>query len=1287
MNILFRVFVLLGSIVVIALFSALLAPFFIDWDEFTSEFEAQATKIVGQPVRVGGETNLRILPLPYLSFQDLEVGANADGTPLMTVEQFAFSAELFPFLSGEVKIVEMSMDRPEVNLQVSEQGKIAWTNPSEFVVNPEQIRIEKLRVENGSIVVSGLVGERTLHVEKISADIDARSVIGPWRIEADAEVEGVASKLRISTGTFQDDQSLRLKIEGTRLDQPYKLVLDGPVSLDNDILAWGGNFRISPILALEAGPASKLPEALPVEVEGIFSAGPRKVEFAEYRMEIGPQADPYVVTGAGVVDIDKEIFFRVNADGRQIDLDRLQPLDQAGKKLSLESRLGALHDVLRRVPVPTGKGEINAVLPAIVAGDTFIRDVAAVVRPAGKGWEVRSLGATFPGNTRLEANGRVGLHDGFGFSGRLLIASRQPSGFAAWISGNVDETLRRLKTVGLDADLTVTKRQATLENVELRIDDAVLTGKLQRLAAVADRPAIIAELKGNRVNVNDLRAIYSLTQDPNSADNPVHDLDIKVKAEALEAQLAGQPIVAGDVDAHVQVRSGSVSVERLQAGNIFGASISSFGRMDNILANPNGNMKLEVQAADATGLLQFAERFLNENSVIKNLRSDPDLTAGTNLKLELDATEIASGAKGRMLVSGVTGGTALDLQVGFEGALSQLHQTQLSISGSLNNKQQSQLIRQVGVEVLPSDFIGEVPGALRLDFDLTGQAENGFQSQISIAGPQSNLAASGIVKTSDWENFDANLAVTAGTENLAPYITLAGLRVPSVNVDSVLPVSASFKLEKTGADFAVDELQGQVSGNSFSGDLKLARTNVARPRIDGSLAFNTLSLPMVAETVFGRATILGNSLGVDQEVSTGDNANFGKPFYTGIDARLALSAKEFRLGTTQSGDDAELQLVMLDGALDVNDLQFGFLGGQFNGALDLKNTDGTVVANASFNMNEVDGTQLVQELGWGKVLEGKIKVAGSVASTGKSVGVLKASLSGNGFVELEKGRVYRINPDAFDRLIAATDVEGFEIRTESVGALVNEEVLNSGFSIASIDAPFSVNRGKVKFRNVSYRAGETSLVADLEADLDKSDIVANLAMGFAPTKREEIRGADPRVVINWTGPLDDPARTFQTDQLEGYLSLRAFENSQRRLETLEAEVIEKQRMLRQIAYASTYEKYLVRQEEEAIRLEEERRLREAEELKRKEEERKQREAEEAKLAEEERKRLEAEEAERLEKERAAEEERQREEARKQAELQRQKESELEANEQAGEPAEEDLSTSIIKNIKDFLQTN
>ena len=110
---LYRVFVTVGALIVLALFAALIAPLLIDWSAYKKDFEREASLIAGQPVRVGGDVSLRVLPLPSVSFEDLEVGENLDGSPLMTVERFSLNAELMPFLSGDVRIVDMSMLKRE----------------------------------------------------------------------------------------------------------------------------------------------------------------------------------------------------------------------------------------------------------------------------------------------------------------------------------------------------------------------------------------------------------------------------------------------------------------------------------------------------------------------------------------------------------------------------------------------------------------------------------------------------------------------------------------------------------------------------------------------------------------------------------------------------------------------------------------------------------------------------------------------------------------------------------------------------------------------------------------------------------------------------------------------------------------------------------------------------------------------------------------------------------------------------------------------------------------------
>lgn len=1264
MNLLFRLFIFLGSLVVVLLFAALIAPYFIDWDEFTNEFEIQASRVVGQEVKVGGKTNLRLLPLPYLSFEDLQVGKNNDGSPLMTVEQFSFNAELLPFLSGQVRIVEMSMQTPKMNLQVAEDGTIAWTNPNEFLVNPQQVNIEKLNIKNGSILVNGLVGERSLQVENIQGDLSAQSIVGPWRIDVDADVEGIASQITVATGTFQDDGSMRLKMDLSRNDQPYNLLLDGPVKLENNALSWNGEFRVSPFVKSQLDAMIKPVEPLPVLSSGSFQATPSLINISEYRLDIGSREDPYTITGLGTVSVRDEIYFKVQADGRQIDIDQLEPSGEQLGKPSLETRLSALHEVLNRVPVPSGKGEIDVILPAIVAGDTYIRDVKSLISPTGGGWAINSFKATLPGNTAFEANGRLGLKNGFGFSGELLIASRQPSGFADWISGNVDETFRRLKSVGLSSDLTITKRQATLENVELRLDDAVLRGKLQRLSSENGQPAILAELKGNRINLDDLSAIYSLTQSPDQS-KKAHDLNIKIKADVFEAMIDDKPFTAKGMDAHVQVKEGTVSIERLNADDLLGAKIATSGRIENVLDKPNGNMKLTLSADNASELLAFASQFLGNNTLLEHLQSNSELTQNTQLDFELDTTENVKGAKGRMLVSGTTGGSDVSLQLGFDGVLNETTNLPLNVDGVFKNEAPSKLIQQLGFANFSNDFQNEIAGALKLDFSLSGIAAQGFDSRFTLTGQDALISTKGKITTQDWNAYDTNLDVTMGVEDIAPYVTLLELPIPNFGLDKAYPLSSSFKLKKVKSDFEFSKLKGQLVGNKFAGDLTLKQTQVARPRLSGTLKLDRFDLPTLAESVFGRSSTLGASLGVSDLIIIDENSIFGEPMFAGLDARLSVDSDRLRLNNRFIGKDSKFQITMIDGAIDINSFNFKIMGGEVEGGVNLKNTSGNVLANINYAIHGMNAQQFTSALGLADFVSGKATFNGSVETTGQSIASLVSNLAGNGFVAIKEGEVRGVNAEALDDILKEASIDNYEISSQKIQKLFIESTLTSGIEISEFDTPFSINRGKLRARNIAYLVSDTAFRTDIEYDFQSGGMNANTAIEFMPSRRDQISGADPEAVVSWAGPLKSLERSVNTDRLEGYLSLRAFEASQRRLETLEAQVIEKQRLRNQIAYAFAREQYEERQRQEALRLEEERKLREAEEQKLKEAEA------EAAAAELEQLRK-IEEAQRLE---------------EQARLAREKAEKAEALRRRQAQTPSAPSGNVFERIEDFLNTN
>ena len=409
-------FVAFGLILVIALFTALIGPYFIDWSNYKRDFEIQASRIIGQEVTVGGDAKVRLLPLPSLAFTDVTVGSNPDGTPMLVMDRFSANVELMPFLSGEVRIVDMTLERPQFNLAVDETGKIAWTDRKQLLVDPGQVKLDRLTVRDASFVVTGLAAGRAIEGREIDAVVSAQSLYGPWRIAGDGLVDGEETRFQISTGTLTDDNSLRLKFTGTQLDQPYNLVVDGPVGLRDGVLSWDGQFSIEPDFSERTGSVARsIAKPLPVTTTGGFQLSPTRLEIPDYRMEIGSAEDPFILTGKGSANLLGGVDFRLEVDGRQIDVDRIARM-QAGENSaepdisgqSLEKRIGLLRQIINQIPVPGFSGEIDLEIPAIIAGDTYIREVSALIKPFGTGWEIKRLSTAFPGNTIVEASGRLG---------------------------------------------------------------------------------------------------------------------------------------------------------------------------------------------------------------------------------------------------------------------------------------------------------------------------------------------------------------------------------------------------------------------------------------------------------------------------------------------------------------------------------------------------------------------------------------------------------------------------------------------------------------------------------------------------------------------------------------------------------------------------------------------------------------------------------------------------------------------------------------------------------------
>ncbi len=1263
----------------IVLFTALFAPYFVDWTAYKRQFEEQATKIIGQPVKVGGEAAVRLLPLPSISFGDLSVGRTKSGRPMMTVDRFSARVELMPFLSGEIRVVEMELISPDFFIDVDQSGKIAWTERQRLPVNPRQVRLDKLTVRDASFRVTGLFGEvegaQAITGEGISANVSAQSLFGPWQIEGSGTVNGASTRFDFATGALSDRGTIRLRARAQRLDQPYELSADGPVGLEEGILAWAGTFGIRPLPA-EGSVHSDAKAPLPVEVEGDFRLTPNRLNVPEYRMEIGAKEDPFVLSGRGGADLRREIDFRMEVDGRQIDIDRIARMQDGTEAAatSLEERISIVRGVLDQIPVPAFKGEIDFEIPAIVAGDTLIREVSALVRPFGDGWQVARLEASLPGNTLVEANGRLGVGDEFGFHGRLLLASRQPSGFAAWATGRVDPAIRRLSAAGMVADVTLTGNQTNLENLELRLGENVLTGQVRRLGAVFKdgqriaNPAIIAELSGDVIRLDDLRAISGIAVG-GDAGLAAHDYDIAVDASNLEAF----DLVVSGVDVKFQYRDGELSIARLNIQDFLGAAMTSQGQILDLLQQPRGSLSLTVAADDAAQLVGALRERWRDLPILATLATSQDLLSDTRLEFLIESRATEEGSRSRVIASGVSGGTQIALRSAISGDVSDMESLEVDFSLEARNEDPAILFRQMGAERLGfSDLYGGFNGPAVAVVEAAGNRENGYSTNASLNLLETSVSARGLVSADADGLTDFQFDFTAGAADISSYVSGFGFLIPAFTVlgESDAPFSAEGQIgyDANEKRTALTVIDGQLSGSGFTLDLVAQPGESGRPEVTGKLSADRFTARDMAGIAFGSADVLEAS-GI--EAGGWSEANFTGPVFAGFDADIDLSFASFRVAEDSAATEFSCVFNMTDGAVELSGVSANWLGGKWSGRASLGSADGAGFGEVQFSADDVQAQMATGFAGFPNVLTGAVDGSGTIEFSGRSPLAMVSSLSGSGVIAITDSELLGISTSGLSNVLEVTDAEGFEIGSETVEPVALDAFLEGSLQISSISVPFGVTQGRIQLRNVTLNEGDRAPVANLAIDITDGSYESEITIRPDP-ELDAVDGADPEVTFAWERDETGGRMSTETGALEGFLSIRAFEAEQRRVELLQASILEKQRF--------RYELEKVRQRSRWVE------ARVAEELKRQEEERraaeeaarKAAEAEARRLAEEQARR-EAEEAARKAAEEAARTAAEEEAARRAAEEEAAKQAEEEARRQretedsAGNAAEEEAA--------------
>ena len=1146
------------------LFAALIGPYFINWTSYRQDFEREASRVLGQKVEVLGSAEARLLPFPSVTFNDVRVESAKTGETMMTVAHFSMDAELAPFLRGEILIFDMRIDGPRGTVRLLPDGSLDWSLRKSDDLPAKSVVLENVEITKGAIDLVDEQHDRTQEIRKLNARLSADSLAGPWHVEGTGALNGHTGAFSFSTGTAGPDGKLRMRARLLPDEEPVSIETEGDAGFDGHKPRYQGQFTLQVLdLAAISGhrtiAKSREPQQPAVaRATGKFALDNARLRVSDYRLEIGPTEDPYVVTGDATIDTGKTPNFMLTATGQQIDIDRLNGRGNAlnGKAgeggkgdrpppaLTPPQRLAILHRIGDLIPIPPMPGKASIKLPAVVAGDTTVRDVEIEAEPDARSWKIDRFQGKFPGRTQVEAKGNLTLGSRFGFSGHLLVASKQPSGLADWLTGKVDPQIRLLAGAGLSANVTLTSDVQRFENLELAVGPSTIRGGFERTVPPTGRADVAMDLSGDDIDLDAVKALAGLfTGRKNGLSIADENVTAKLEADRFEAFGAQ----ASGVDTAFGYNDGTLTIGHLKIASLAGATLSLNGSLHDLAADPAGNLHAEIHARDLKPLLTFAQVVGGSNMALDHLSGAAAAFEGTSMKV--DATLQSPGLKIR--AEGKAGGSDITLNLKrarLDGAPGTVP---LTVELTAENNSVNKLLRQLGLQPLPIDAPG--PGLLSMRLD--GTPAEGAQLAVSLSGADTELDANGKLALPAGSPLTGKLALRLKSADLSPYLIMNGIGLPES--PSGLPVDLRGALSLGKQDAELSQIEGSVGDNAVTGDLSLTRGG--RPSVDGNLSVGEIDAGWLARLVLGPGAVTDGQ----GDWSTGD---FAPPQDFGLDVDVALSADHAYLGLGRPARGFRSDVTLKGGTLNVGNVKAAWLGGHLEGNLKLADSSSSGLLTTQISLVGADLARVFSPDGKSAPAVGTLGFSGSFEGSGKSARALVNALAGSGAITVKNLAIRNIRTNGFSEIVKAVDGSGkdFKISAASVEKIARKAVEGGQFRAGDISVPVSVTGGKLRVSDVDLSDQAASVSADATIDLAQRTLDATLVMAFKPGEDAINGGGTPAVTLNFSGPLADPRETMDATELSNYLSLRAYDIRRRKVELIQAGVLEKQRLRRQI---------------------------------------------------------------------------------------------------------------------------
>lgn len=1095
---------------IVALIAALIGPHLIDWSRFRSQFETEAARVIGAPVRVEGGIDARLLPSPSLRLESVFVGRSNDPGQVQA-DSLAVEFSLGSLMRGEWRATELTINGVVLDLGLNDRERMGWP----LSLNFGSLSVDQLNL-TGRVAFHDAASRSTLELNDIAFSGEVRPSGASVRGDGNFVLSGTRYPFQISLAQASAGGASRVHVAidpGTRAEF---IDVDGILSFDEQIPRFDGALTLAGAGESVGKKFSVAPSQRPWRVSAKVKADPKGARLEQVDASYGHADSALRLTGKGDIRFGSSPRLRAAFSARRLDADRLFAKEQAGPAKMLQT----MQHYLTEIPKPWLAADIEISADQIMLGGRPIQNFSADLRSDAASWTISRLEFHAPGATRMAVNGAILLPGPSPrLNGALDVESSDPDTFIAWLQGRGEVTHLSRKPLRVQSKLIGDPSQMVFEQLKANIEGGSVEGRLAFVdLAPENGTRAEAELKADRLDLDAaaslVRAVAALQDGWPSEGRLSLNVD-----HAMWATREFGPFLA-----ELSYGPTAISLEQLKVGSSGGLMIDSSGAFDRI--NTTGKLSLNATSESVAPMASVIAPLAP--SVAARLDAMPAAAGAAQLRLTLnvgkspaDNNKADASATLDVILPRLEGSLSLVAAPSLAAVRAADFDVLARSEVTLRTKLTSE--RGGGVPVLLGlDRVIAVANPSVLEATATGTWRTPAQLNARVSGADLDAEIKGMVQPwSSDRKADLNLTVHRVDLKPRPNLQSSGPDGPEVRLSSHVTL-ADDKL-------IFSDLDSAIGGSRMRGHVTVSLGNESR--FDGELGINTLDLA----TVFGLAVDFGGR-------DPAEPLNVGLP--EGWRGQLAFAAlrgalpggAELRpVSGVVKGDDHSLTFDAMKGKIGDGDATASLHVGQ---------TAEGVALNANVQFTNVEGSAL--QYGALAMPAGRTSARITLASRGRSASAMAGALSGDGIVTLDHARISGLDPHMFEIAINGNVERGSD--DARLQEIVGQSLSAGPLSVVSAQIPFTVRDGRLRVSPTPLDGEGAQAIVSGGYDItsDQVDMRAGLASTLTGAANDR-----PQVQIFAVGPSHAINRAIDVTALSSWLAVRSIDRESRRLDSIE----------------------------------------------------------------------------------------------------------------------------------------